>query len=69
VIYLQSKTEPHRENLRDDYSKVAMRALEEKKNLTVQKWFQTRLPNYYTMIDGEYQNCSGIRETFRTVKK
>ena len=69
LVYLQSRTEPHRENLRDDYSKVAVRALEEKKNLAVEKWFQTRLPTYYTMIDADYQNCSGIRETFRTARK
>ena len=65
LIYLQNKTEPHRENLRDDYNKVAMRALEEKKNLAIEKWFQSRLPTYYTMIDAEYQSCPAIQSTFK----
>ena len=69
LIYLQNKTEPHRENLKDDYNKVAMRALEEKRNTAVEKWFQTRLPTYYTMIDAEYQGCSSIQSTFKTAKK
>jgi peptidyl-prolyl cis-trans isomerase SurA len=69
LIYLQNKTEPHRENLRDDYSKVAMRAIEEKKNLAIQKWFQSRLPTYYTMIDAEYQSCPAIQSTFKVAAK
>jgi peptidyl-prolyl cis-trans isomerase SurA len=69
LIYLQNKTEPHRENLRDDYSKVAMRALEEKKNLAIEKWFQSRLPTYYTMIDAEYQSCPAIQTTFKIAAK
>src|SRR5690606_33771908 len=31
LVHLISRTEPHRENLKDDYNKVAQRALEEKK--------------------------------------
>lgn len=69
LIYLQNKTEPHRENLRDDYNKVAMRALEEKKNLAIEKWFQSRLPTYYTMIDPEYQSCPAIKNTFKVAAK
>ncbi|MFN5476506.1 MAG: peptidylprolyl isomerase [Sphingobacteriales bacterium] len=69
LIYLQNKTEPHRENLRDDYNKVAMRALEEKKNLAIEKWFQSRLPTYYTMIDAEYQSCPAIQSTFKVAAK
>lgn len=30
IVYLKTRTEPHRENLKDDYSKIAARALEEK---------------------------------------
>lgn len=69
LIYLQNKTEPHRENLRDDYNKVAMRALEEKKNLAIEKWFMSRLPTYYTMIDPEYQSCPAIQNTFKVAAK
>jgi peptidyl-prolyl cis-trans isomerase SurA len=69
LIYLQSKSEPHRENLRNDYNKVAMRALEEKKNAAIDKWFQSKLPTYYTMVDAEYQECSTIKSTFKIAAK
>ena len=64
IIVIQSKTEPHRENLRDDYNKIAQRALEEKKMRAVEKWFKQKLPTYYVMIDPEYGNCAAIKETF-----
>ena len=38
-------------NLKDDYSKIAQYALEEKKAKVMEKWIQTRLSTYYVMID------------------
>ena len=64
LVVVQNKTEPHRENLRDDYNDVAMRAIEEKRNVAVEKWFKSRLPTYYVMIDPEYTSCESIRNTF-----
>jgi peptidyl-prolyl cis-trans isomerase SurA len=64
LVVILSKTEPHRENLKDDYNKVAMRAIEEKKSVAVEKWFQSKLPTYYVMVDPEYAGCETIRKTF-----
>jgi hypothetical protein len=33
ILYLRNRTEPHRENLKEDYDRVAKRALEEKKQV------------------------------------
>ncbi|HEX4851275.1 MAG TPA: peptidylprolyl isomerase [Puia sp.] len=60
IILLVSKSEPHRENLKDDYNRVSQRALEEKKTSALQKWFQNKIPSYYIMIDDEYKNCSNL---------
>jgi peptidyl-prolyl cis-trans isomerase SurA len=57
IVYLKSKTEPHKENLKDDYDRVATRALEEKKNDVLEAWFNTKIPTYYIMIDNEYKDC------------
>ncbi|MEY3187266.1 MAG: hypothetical protein RL675_1093, partial [Bacteroidota bacterium] len=35
IVYLQARTEPHRENMRDDYDRIAQRALEEKKDKVI----------------------------------
>src|SRR5450432_663062 len=60
IIYLISKSEPHRENLKDDYNRISQRALEQKKNKALQTWFQGRISTYYIMIDGEFMNCDNL---------
>jgi peptidyl-prolyl cis-trans isomerase SurA len=60
IIYLMSKSEPHRENLRDDYNWIAQRALDEKRSNILQKWFQARIATYYIMIDKDYQHCPNL---------
>ncbi|MCO6496486.1 MAG: peptidylprolyl isomerase [Chitinophagaceae bacterium] len=62
IIYLISKTEPHRENLKDDYDKVAARALEEKKNEALEKWFTERVTDFYIKIDPDYLKCSELKK-------
>lgn len=57
VVYLKSQSQPHRENLKDDYSKIANRALEEKKEQALENWFYKKIRTYYIMIDKDYQNC------------
>ncbi len=64
LIVIQSKTEPHRENLKDDYNKIAMRAIEEKKSKAVENWFKSKLPTYFVMVDPEYSSCESIQKTF-----
>jgi peptidyl-prolyl cis-trans isomerase SurA len=51
IVHLKSRTEPHRLNLRDDYSRISQFALEEKKSKTLDKWLQGHLPSYYVNID------------------
>lgn len=60
IIYLISKSDPHRENLKDDYNRISQRALEQKKNKVLQTWFQARISTYYIMIDGDYKNCGNL---------
>jgi len=60
IVHLVSKSEPHRENMKDDYNKIAQRAVDEKKSAALEKWFLTKIPTFYIMIDGEYKNCSNL---------
>lgn len=60
IVKLLSKTEPHRENLRDDYDRVAARTLDQKRSAALEKWFVTKIPTFYIMIDGEYRNCANL---------
>jgi len=57
IVYLISKTEPHRENLKDDYDKISQVALEEKQNDALDNWFHQRLRTFYINIAPEYTHC------------
>jgi peptidyl-prolyl cis-trans isomerase SurA len=62
IIYLKSRTEPHRMNIKDDYDKIAQMALEEKKYTALEKWMTTRIPTYYIMIDAPDSNCPQLQK-------
>lgn len=62
LIYYKSKKDPHRENLKDDYNRVAQRALEEKKTTTLEKWFKEHIPTYYILIDNEFTKCPELAQ-------
>jgi peptidyl-prolyl cis-trans isomerase SurA len=53
LLYFKSRTEPHRMNMKDDYSRISQLALEQKKQETLQKWFKNNLPTYTISVDDE----------------
>jgi peptidyl-prolyl cis-trans isomerase SurA len=62
ILYLKSRSEPHRMNLRDDYNKIKQAALEEKKYQSLEKWLTIHVPNYYIMIDPDKANCQQLQK-------
>jgi len=62
IVYLKTRTEPHIENLKDDYNREAQRALEEKKGDAIEKWFNNKIASYYIMIDDDYKNCAQLQK-------
>lgn len=62
LVYLKSKTEPHRENLKDDYNRVSQKAIEQKKEDALEKWFNNKINGYYIMIDEEYKTCPTLKK-------
>jgi peptidyl-prolyl cis-trans isomerase SurA len=62
LVYLISRTDPHRENLKDDYGKIANRALEEKKEEQLRKWFLKNTSSMYVQLDQEYKQCESLKQ-------
>ncbi len=63
IVYLKSRSEPHRMNMHDDYSKISQWALAKKKDEALQKWIEAKIPTYYIMIDGQAKNeCSNLKK-------
>lgn len=61
LLYLRTRTEPHIENFKDDYNKIATRALEEKKQNILERWFDEKIQNYYIFVSPEYHNCAEVK--------
>jgi peptidyl-prolyl cis-trans isomerase SurA len=63
IVYLKSRSEPHRLNLKDDYNKIAQMALEEKKARVMDKWLGAKLPTYYVMVADDFASqCPNIQK-------
>ncbi|HYM94539.1 MAG TPA: peptidylprolyl isomerase [Chitinophagaceae bacterium] len=63
IVYLKSRSEPHRMNLKDDYSKISQFALEEKKQQVLQKWLAAKIPTYYIMVDNDISSqCPQVKK-------
>ena len=62
LVYLRNRTEPHRENLKEDYDRIAKRALEEKKGIALEKWFKEHIPTYFISIDKDFSSCKSLDE-------
>ncbi len=60
IVYLKDRSEPHKANLRDDYSKIQQVALSQKQNRKLEQWMQNKLPTYYLKVDPEYKNCGPL---------
>lgn len=59
-IYLKNRTEPHKANLNDDYSKIQQVALAEKQNEYLQKWIEEKIPTFYIMVAEEFKSCESV---------
>lgn len=63
LLYLQSLTETHVMNLKDDYNYISTMAMEEKKRRAIEKWVESAIRNYDIMIDETVTNeCSALRK-------
>lgn len=62
IVYLKTRTEPHKANLKDDYGKIQEVALEQKKAQKLQDWLREKLPSYYIKIAPEYQSCAEFKD-------
>jgi peptidyl-prolyl cis-trans isomerase SurA len=62
LIYFKERSVPHKENLKEDYNRVSVRALEEKKAKAMETWFKEHIHNYYIFIDPEYNACKELTD-------
>jgi peptidyl-prolyl cis-trans isomerase SurA len=69
IVYLKSRTQPHKANLHDDYGNIQDVALKQKQNERLNNWLAEKLPSYYIKIDKEYQSCPELAPWVASMNK
>ena len=57
ILYHKSKYKPHQANLKDDYQKIQLAALNEKKQIALEQWFDNAKGDVFILIDESYKQC------------
>jgi peptidyl-prolyl cis-trans isomerase SurA len=64
LVKLTARTEPHKANLTDDYSRIQGWALQQKQQDKLSDWIDKNLENAYIMVIPDYQDCSFRQDWF-----
>jgi peptidyl-prolyl cis-trans isomerase SurA len=57
ILYLKSRTQPHRANLVDDYQAIQAEALTKKKHAAIQLWVKKKAADTYVRVADDYRAC------------
>lgn len=57
IVRLNSKTEPHLANIKQDYAYLQNLALAEKKNNAMMEWLTKKQSSIYIKVKDDYKNC------------
>lgn len=69
IIYLKTRTHPHRENMTDDYARIQQRTLQIKQQEARDKWLREKIPTYYIHVEDEFKQCSHIAQWIGSIAK
>ena len=64
VLYLKSRTEPHRANLKQDYMLLQELALINKNNEVMKEWYEDKKRTTYIRIDPAFGDCGNLGQQF-----
>jgi len=70
IVFLKSRTKPHKASLETDYTKIKMAAIEQKKSTELNNWVKETVGETYIQVDNRYDFCPLIQQwTGREVKE
>lgn len=62
ILYYKSRTPPHQASLNDDWTRIQAATLNQKKDRSLQKWFQKARKDVFISIDANYNYCGILDE-------
>ena len=57
IVYLKSRSEPHKANMKDDYTRLLNMAQYERQKKLVENWITKKSKSTYIKIDPEFNTC------------
>ena len=57
LIYLRKKTEPHKANLKDDYSLIRDLTMQKKREEIISKWISDKSGKAYIKVNDDFKDC------------
>jgi peptidyl-prolyl cis-trans isomerase SurA len=57
LLFLKSKTSPHKANMQEDYARIQQWALQDKQMKAINKWIDEKAKGTYLRIVDEYKTC------------
>jgi peptidyl-prolyl cis-trans isomerase SurA len=60
IVYLKSKTQAHRANIKDDYPKLQTMAEQDKQDRTFNEWLDEKKSKNFIRINGEFAGCANL---------
>jgi peptidyl-prolyl cis-trans isomerase SurA len=57
IVYMKSRTEPHKANMQDDYIKLLNMANFERQKKSIKDWITKKSKTTYIKIDSEFNTC------------
>jgi peptidyl-prolyl cis-trans isomerase SurA len=62
IVYLKTRSEPHKINLKDDYQRLQLMAQQNKQKDIVNTWINKKLKNVYVRMNPEYRQCKFLHK-------
>ncbi len=62
IVQLVSRSKPHQADLKQDYGKIQLAALEQKKASFTEKWVLEKLRSTYLSVNEMFTNCPNLQE-------
>jgi peptidyl-prolyl cis-trans isomerase SurA len=57
ILYFKTKFPPHQANLKDDWNRIQLAALNQKKDKALDRWFQKARGDVFINIDPDFKGC------------
>jgi parvulin-like peptidyl-prolyl isomerase len=61
ILYYKDRIRPHKANLKEDYQKIQMATMNEKRQEVMESWFDSAKNEVFIQIDDDYKNCNILK--------